>query len=68
MATKQKSIFADEEKLREKISDLYGTFCGMEAKPNTTQLQAIDDLEAEFKTQETQLNKVVKKYAGATVY
>jgi hypothetical protein len=68
MATKQTSIFADEEKLREKISELYGTFCGMEAKPNATQLQAIDALEAEFKAQEVNLDKVRKKYPGATVY
>lgn len=52
MATKQTSIFADEEKLREKISSMYGIFCSMEAKPNSTQLQAIDDLEAEYKKQE----------------
>ncbi len=68
MATKQTSIFADEEKLREKISELYGTFCGMQAKPNSTQLQAIDALEAELKAQEVNLDKVRKKYPGATVY
>lgn len=68
MATKQKSIFADEEKLREKISDLYSTFCSMQAKPNMTQLQAIESLEADLRTQEANFDKVRKKYVGALVY
>jgi len=68
MATKQTSIFADEEKLREKISELYGAFCGMQAKPNSTQLEAIDVLEAEYKIQEANLEKVRKKHAGAFIY
>ncbi|MCW3077229.1 MAG: glycosyl hydrolase [Bacteroidetes bacterium] len=48
MATTQKSIFADEERLREKVSKLYGSFCNMESKPNSTQLESIDDLEKEY--------------------
>jgi uncharacterized membrane protein YgaE (UPF0421/DUF939 family) len=28
MATTKTSIFADEERLREKVSKLYGSFCG----------------------------------------
>jgi photosystem II stability/assembly factor-like uncharacterized protein len=62
MATKQTSIFADEEKIREKISDLYGTFCGMEAKPNQTQIDAIQSVEAEYKVQAEALKKVLEKY------
>ncbi len=68
MATKQKSIFADEEKLREKISKLYGNFCSMEAKPNSTQLQAIEDLEEEVKKQDLNLNKTLKKNQGSVLY
>ncbi|MCC7029108.1 MAG: hypothetical protein IT257_02305 [Chitinophagaceae bacterium] len=56
MATKQTSIFADEEKLREKTSKLYGSFCSMEAKPNDIQLKAIEALDEEYK----QLNKKLK--------
>lgn len=52
MGTKNKSIFADEERIREKVSALYATFCSMEAKPNTIQLEAIDVLIAEYKKQE----------------
>jgi hypothetical protein len=40
----------------------------MEAKPNATQLQAIESLEAELKTQEVILDKVRKRFSGATVY
>lgn len=61
MATKKTSIFADEEKLREKVSKLYGTFCGMESKPNSTQLEAIDDLKKEYTKQEDAFKKVVVK-------
>ena len=51
MGTKMTSIFADEERLREKVSSLYGTFCEMESKPNSTQLQAIDVLQSDYKKQ-----------------
>lgn len=68
MATKQTSIFADEEKLREKISKLYGNFCSMEAKPNSTQLQAIEDLQEEVKKQDVNLNKTLKKNQGSVLY
>ncbi|MBL7753745.1 MAG: hypothetical protein JNM44_04650 [Chitinophagaceae bacterium] len=68
MATKQKSIFADEEKLRERISELYGTFCGMEAKPNATQLEAIDVLETDYNKQLEALDRVMRKYVSSVVY
>jgi photosystem II stability/assembly factor-like uncharacterized protein len=59
MAVTKTSIFADEERLREKISKLYGTFCGMETKPNGTQLEAIEVLKQEFSTQKSSLNKTI---------
>lgn len=62
MATTKTSIFADEERLREKVSKLYGSFCGMESKPNATQLESIDDLETEFGKQKKELEKVVMKH------
>jgi len=61
MATTKTSIFADEEKLREKVSKLYGTFCGMESKPNSTHLESIDDLTKEYATQDAALKKVITK-------
>jgi hypothetical protein len=62
MATTKTSIFADEERLREKISKLYGSFCGMESKPNSTQLEAIDDLVADFNKQKKELDKTIIKH------
>ena len=62
MATKKTSIFADEERIREKVSSLYGTFCYMQAKPNSTQLEAIDGLEMEFKKQADIEKGIVKKF------
>ncbi|HWY09898.1 MAG TPA: hypothetical protein VN026_01165, partial [Bacteroidia bacterium] len=61
MATKKTSIFADEERLREKVSKLYGTFCGMESKPNTTHLESITDLQKEYTTQKDAFEKVIAK-------
>ena len=61
MATKKTSIFADEERLREKVSKLYANFCGMESKPNTTQLESIEDLKKEYATQAESLKKVIAK-------
>lgn len=62
MATKQKSIFADEERIREKVSKLYGSFCGMEAKPNTIQIEAIQSVEQEYQQQAELLKKVMEKF------
>ncbi len=61
MATKKKSIFADEERIREKVSSLYGNFCGMQAKPNSTQLEAIDVMQSDFNVQKEALKKVFTK-------
>ncbi|MDQ3046573.1 MAG: glycosyl hydrolase [Bacteroidota bacterium] len=62
MATKQKSIFADEERLREKISALYGSFCYMEACPNSTQLEAITVLQNDYNAQKEVFRKVLVKH------
>jgi hypothetical protein len=62
MATTKTSIFADEERLREKVSKLYGSFCGMETKPNDMQLGAIDDLVADFGKQKAEFEKATTKH------
>jgi photosystem II stability/assembly factor-like uncharacterized protein len=59
MATKKTSIFADEERIRERVSELYGTFCGMEAKPNSTQLEAITVLQKDYDAQEEKFKKTL---------
>lgn len=62
MATKKASIFADEKRVREKISELYGNFCSMEAKPNATQIEAIDVVEKEYAVQHETFSKVMAKH------
>ena len=61
MAVTKTSIFADEERLREKVSKLYGTFCGMESKPNSTHMESIKDLQKEYSTQKDAFQKVLAK-------
>ncbi|MDI1354335.1 MAG: glycosyl hydrolase [bacterium] len=62
MGVKKTSIFADEKRVREKVSELYGNFCYMEAAPNEMQLDAIVDLNKEFETQHDALSKVIAKH------
>ncbi|HKB43788.1 MAG TPA: hypothetical protein VKC90_05350 [Chitinophagaceae bacterium] len=54
LATKQKSIFADEKKLREEITDVYSAVAGQEAAPSNLQLQRVTQLqEKEAKAEES---------------
>ena len=62
MQTKKSSIFADEQRLREKVSELYGNFCGMESRPNSLQLEAIEVLEKEYHTEQEKLKKTISSY------
>lgn len=48
LSTKQKSIFADEQKLREEISKLYSSLCYQEAPPTNLQMESIKHLEDQF--------------------
>jgi photosystem II stability/assembly factor-like uncharacterized protein len=68
MATKKTSIFADEERLREKVSALYGTFCNMLAKPNSMQLESIDVLSTEYATENTKLKSTLNKHLPKTKF
>ncbi len=45
LASKQKSIFADEKKLREDISDVYGSVAGSEARPSNLQIDRVKVLQ-----------------------
>ena len=62
MGVTKTSIFADEKRVREKVSELYGTFCWMEAAPNSTQLEAIVDLNKEYAVQNDALKKTIAKH------
>ena len=56
LATKQKSIFADEKKLREEITDVYAAVAGQEAAPSNLQLQRAAQLqEKEAKAEESRV-------------
>lgn len=66
-ATKQKSVFADEKKIREEISSLYSNFCGMESAPNSTQIESIKFWSGEYSKQQLLFRKLAieiksKKY------
>jgi photosystem II stability/assembly factor-like uncharacterized protein len=45
LASKQKSIFADEKKLREDISDVYSDVAGNEARPSNLQIDRVKELQ-----------------------
>lgn len=48
LATKQKSIFADEKKLREDITDVYAAICNQETPPSNLQMERIQTLQQQF--------------------
>ena len=62
LATKQKSIFSDEEKLREKITDVYGAVAGQEAAPSNLQIQRASLLEKDVTKAKQDVQKVNSKY------
>ncbi len=47
LATKKQSQFADEERLRERISNVYAAVCGQEARPSNLQVQRAGVLQQE---------------------
>ena len=58
LGTKQKSIFADEKKLREDITDVYYAVCNQEIKPSNLQLERIQSLKQQL-TEVQQLKATV---------
>lgn len=48
LATKQKSIFADEKKLREDISEVYSAVCYQETKPSNLQMERVRVLQQQL--------------------
>lgn len=65
LATRQKSIFADEKKLREEITEVYAGVTGQEAAPSNLQLQRTQTLTAEVKKKEEAGKLLLKKYDEA---
>ena len=62
LGTKQKSIFADEKKLREEITDVYAAVSGQEAAPSNLQVQRVTFLQSEVKAKEQVNQQILKKY------
>ena len=48
LATKQKSPFADEKKLREDITDVYSSICNQEIRPSNLQMERIESLQQQL--------------------
>jgi photosystem II stability/assembly factor-like uncharacterized protein len=64
MGTKQTSFFADEERLREQITELYTAVCYQEVKPSNLQEQRVIGLQAEVKKAEEKNEMLVKQFAA----
>ncbi|MDB5195919.1 MAG: glycosyl hydrolase [Flaviaesturariibacter sp.] len=62
LATKQKSIFADEEQLRERVSELYSTIVNQEAKPSNLQVARLTVLEKQKESAIQKQEALKKKY------
>jgi hypothetical protein len=62
LATKQKSIFADEERLRERITDVYVAVCSQEAAPSNLQLDRIALLKSELLQLQGKFQAIEDKY------
>jgi photosystem II stability/assembly factor-like uncharacterized protein len=52
MGTKQTSFFADEERIRENLSELYSSVCYQEVRPSNLQEERVIGLQAEIKKAE----------------
>lgn len=66
LSTRQKSIFAEEKKLREDITEVYTSITGQEAAPSNLQLQRITQLQAELKKKEEQ-GKMIRQKTDAAL-
>jgi photosystem II stability/assembly factor-like uncharacterized protein len=62
LATKQKSIFADEQRLREKITDVYSSVANQEAAPSNLQIQRTEELQKEVTKAAQTIKEINEKY------
>ncbi|HMC99646.1 MAG TPA: hypothetical protein VKH37_05820, partial [Ferruginibacter sp.] len=63
MGTKQVSFFADEERLREKLSDLYTSVCYQEVRPSNLQVERTKVLQADIKKGEEKNAELTKTFS-----
>jgi hypothetical protein len=66
LASKQKSVFADERKLREEISEVYGGVIGQEAAPSNLQVQRVKVLDKKVDEAEAAYEKARKEWNSKT--
>lgn len=66
LGTKQKSIFADEEELRERISEVYRTIIYQESKPSNLQLERVEVLQKQLSDAKAK-HEAINKQFGAKV-
>ena len=62
LATKQKSIFTDEEKLRERISDAYASVVSEEQRPSNLVIDRIQTLQAEVSKSESDFKTIQNQF------
>jgi hypothetical protein len=62
LATKQKSIFADEKKLREEIGAVYIAVANQEARPSNLQVERINQLQQKVIKAEEDRKNIEKQY------
>ena len=63
MGTKQTSIFADEERIRENLSELYQSVCYQEVKPSNLQEERVAGLQVEIKKAEDKNAALTKLFS-----
>lgn len=62
LATKHKSVFADEEQLRERISEAYGGVAWQEQKPSNLVIGRAEQLQKEVDAAERSKNEIIQKH------
>ena len=60
--TKTTSIFADEERLREDITQVYSSICNTEAAPNNLQLERVKSLQQKVNEADQKNATISKQY------
>lgn len=66
LATKHKSIFAEEKKLREYITDVYASVCSQEARPTNLQAARVNVLNDDLKKGQDSYEKLYAEYGDKT--
>ncbi len=64
LATQQKSMFADEERIRENLSEVFAAVVSNEGRPTDSHLQRMEGLKVELEKATEAFQKVQKKYSS----